>query len=198
MQSHFWDKGWIERALPLHETHTIEVDAVENKKAHLGVLKGCFLKGEERRGRFVGWQESQEGERGKKAVWQNKEHKVAAVFSPCVHPRSRRAGVYWSLCQLGGLQHPVSCCGHQEKPEGCILWNGPPETSTQTHTGSSVTEWKQIPCDNNNYYNKHKPVKTIGFINKVHYFQPKNVLKSKDQMRHLMLVVQACTHHPLL
>lgn len=154
-------------------------------------------RGEERK--VCGVTRKPKGRKGKKkAVWQNKEHKVAAVFSPCVHPRSRRAGVYWSLCQLGGLQHPVSCCGHQEKPEGCILWNGPPETSTQTHTGSSVTEWKQIPCDNNNYYNKHKPVKTIGFINKVHYFQPKNVLKSKDQMRHLMLVVQACTHHPLL
>lgn len=151
----------------------------KTKRHTLASWKAAFWR--ERRGEEGLWgdKKAKREKGGKKAVWQNKEHKVAAVFSPCVHPRSRRAGVYWSLCQLGGLQHPVSCCGHQEKPEGCILWNGPPETSTQTHTGSSVTEWKQIPCDNNNYYNKHKPVKTIGFINKVHYFSTKKCFKKQ-------------------
>lgn len=30
-------------SLPLHETHAVEENAVKNKKAHVGVLKGCFL-----------------------------------------------------------------------------------------------------------------------------------------------------------
>lgn len=31
--------------LPFHQTHAIKVNAVENKKAHVGVLKGGFLGG---------------------------------------------------------------------------------------------------------------------------------------------------------
>lgn len=31
--------------LPFHQAHTIKVNAVENKKAHVGVLKGGFLEG---------------------------------------------------------------------------------------------------------------------------------------------------------
>lgn len=45
----FLDHKRSENTLPLHETHTIEVDTVENKEAHLGILKGSFLKRERER-----------------------------------------------------------------------------------------------------------------------------------------------------
>lgn len=33
------------KTLPFHQTHAVEVDAVKHKKTHVGILKGCFLRG---------------------------------------------------------------------------------------------------------------------------------------------------------
>lgn len=35
------------QTLPLHETHAVEVNTVEHKKAHVGVLEGGFLKAQQ-------------------------------------------------------------------------------------------------------------------------------------------------------
>lgn len=55
--------------LPLHETHTVEEDAVENKKAHVGILKSSFLKGEESVRGYNNDQIMSKKKKGKQVLW---------------------------------------------------------------------------------------------------------------------------------
>lgn len=70
-------------ALPLHQAGAVEVNTVEHKKAHVGVLKGRFLEGQE-----VGAPDERRVEKRKLVMTDGSNEQLETLWMPRV-PKGR-------------------------------------------------------------------------------------------------------------